>query len=125
MLPGAVLPSLKITNHLREEKEFIWCIFKSWYLGFPAGSSGKESACQCRRHGFNPWSRKIPLSPCTTTTEPVLWSLQLLALHTPEPVLHKRSHRNEKSSYVNQRSLLATTGVKPVQQERRRKAINK
>ena len=22
--------------------------------------SGKESACQCRRHGFNPWIRKIP-----------------------------------------------------------------
>ena len=39
--------------------------------------SGKESGCQCRRHRFNPWSRKIPhaleqLSLCTTTTEPVL-----------------------------------------------------
>ena len=22
--------------------------------------SGKESACQCRRHGFNPWVGKIP-----------------------------------------------------------------
>ena len=22
--------------------------------------SGKESTCQCRRHGFNPWVRKIP-----------------------------------------------------------------
>ena len=21
---------------------------------------GKESACQCRRHGFDPWVRKIP-----------------------------------------------------------------
>ena len=21
----------------------------------------KESACQCRRHGFEPWSQKIPL----------------------------------------------------------------
>ena len=30
---------------------------------FPGGASGKESACQCRRHkrhGFNPWVRKIP-----------------------------------------------------------------
>ena len=39
--------------------------------------SGKESACQCRRHGFHHWSRKIPwvgeqLSPCPTTIEPVL-----------------------------------------------------
>ena len=31
--------------------------------GFPWGLSGKESACQCRRHGrcgFNPWVEKIP-----------------------------------------------------------------
>ena len=30
------------------------------YVGLPWWLSGKESACQCRRHGFNPWSRKIP-----------------------------------------------------------------
>ena len=39
--------------------------------------SGKESACQCRSHGFDLWSGKIPhameqLSPWATTTEPVL-----------------------------------------------------
>ena len=31
--------------------------------GFPSGASGKESICQWRRHkrhGFNPWIRKIP-----------------------------------------------------------------
>ena len=31
--------------------------------GFSGGTSGKESACQCRRHKrcrFNPWVRKIP-----------------------------------------------------------------
>ena len=31
--------------------------------GFPGGASGKELACQCRRHkrhGFNPWVKKIP-----------------------------------------------------------------
>ena len=27
--------------------------------GLPLGLSGKESACQCRRWGFNPWVRKI------------------------------------------------------------------
>ena len=29
----------------------------------PGGASGKEPTCQCRRckrHGFNPWVRKIP-----------------------------------------------------------------
>ena len=43
-----------------------------WWL------SGKESACQCKGHGFDPCSgKKIPhameeLSPCSATTEPVL-----------------------------------------------------
>ena len=27
---------------------------------FPGGSDGKESACLCRRPGFNPWVGKIP-----------------------------------------------------------------
>ena len=28
----------------------------SW--GFPGGSDGKKSACQCRRRGFDPWVQK-------------------------------------------------------------------
>ena len=41
----------------------------------PWWSSGSESACQCRRHRFKPWSGKIPhataeLGPWATTTEP-------------------------------------------------------
>jgi len=33
-----------------------------YYQGFPGGASGKEPACQCRRHkrcGLDPWVRKI------------------------------------------------------------------
>ena len=33
------------------------------FLGFSGSASGKESVCQCRRHkrhGFDPWARKIP-----------------------------------------------------------------
>jgi len=46
-------------------------------MGLPWWLSGKESACQCRRCGFDPCSGKIPhaleqLSPRTTTAEPVL-----------------------------------------------------
>ena len=46
-------------------------------MGLPWWLSGKDSACQWKRHGFNPWSRKIPhateqLSLCATTIEPVL-----------------------------------------------------
>ena len=39
--------------------------------------SGKESACQSKRRGFDPWAEKIPrameqLSLCAAITEPVL-----------------------------------------------------
>ena len=30
--------------------------------GLPSCLSGRESACQCRRYGFDPWVRKIPWS---------------------------------------------------------------
>ena len=31
-----------------------------FYWGLPWWLSGKESACQCRRRGFDPWGRKVP-----------------------------------------------------------------
>ncbi|XP_060013777.1 parathyroid hormone isoform X3 [Lagenorhynchus albirostris] len=42
--------------------------------GLPRWCSGWESACQCRRHGFEPWSGRIPhaaeqLSLCATATD--------------------------------------------------------
>ena len=51
-------------------------------LGFSGGSVVKEFTFQCRickRHRFDPWSKRIPyaveqLSPCTAITEPVLQS---------------------------------------------------
>ena len=44
-------------------------------MGLPWWRSGWESACQCRGHGFEPWSGKIPrateqMGPWATTTEP-------------------------------------------------------
>ena len=44
-------------------KQSNWLIFmpsKDDSKGFPGSASAKESACQCRRCGFNPWVRKIP-----------------------------------------------------------------
>ena len=46
-------------------------------VGLPWCHSGWEAACQCRGHGFDPWSGKIlhaaeQLGPCATTAEPVL-----------------------------------------------------
>jgi len=71
--------------------------------------SGEESACQCREHRFNPWSRKIPyaaeqLSPCATTTEPICsgaHNLQILKPTSLKPVLQNRSHCKEKSAHDN------------------------
>ena len=47
--------------------------------GLPWWLSSKESTCQCKRCGFDPWSGKIPhatgqLSPSATTAEPELES---------------------------------------------------
>ena len=48
------------------------------------------SARQCRGHGFDPWSGRIPhaaewLGPCATATEPALWRPQAT---TAEPAYH-------------------------------------
>ena len=47
-------------------KTFFFFLFVSiWDKGLPIWYNSKESACQCRRckrHGFNPWIRKIPWS---------------------------------------------------------------
>ena len=40
--------------------------------GFPAGSDGKESACQCKRRGLDPWVGKIPWRRKRQAT-PVFW----------------------------------------------------
>ena len=75
--------------------------------GPPWWTSGKESTCQCREHGFNPWSGKIPhalgqLNPSARTTEvhtpraralqqekPLQWEAHSLQLesgpHSPQP----------------------------------------
>ena len=59
---------------------------KTYKKGAPQWLSGKESTCQCRRHGFDPWSKTIPhateqLSLWTTAIERVLQSLELQLLN--------------------------------------------
>ena len=81
----------------------------------PWGLRDKARACQCRRHGFKPWSRNTPraseqVSPRRTTTEAVLCRPGVAAAEptghsswspcTLEPVLHnKRSHSDEKPAH--------------------------
>ena len=38
----------------------VWRSLKKLKIGLPWWRSGWESACQCRGHGFEPWSGKIP-----------------------------------------------------------------
>ena len=111
-LPWDFMPSPPHPNNFRRR---LPCCFIKRRPGLPWWFSSKESACQRRRHKYDPWSGKIPhtetqLSQCTTALEPVLqspgatttelsshnyWSPQAL-----EPVLHsKRSHCNEKPAY--------------------------
>ena len=78
--------------------------------GLPWWRSGWESACQCRGHGFEPWSGRIPhaaeqLGPWATTTEPA---------HL-EPVLcNKRGHDSERPAHRDKEwLLLATTRESP------------
>ena len=65
-------------------------IIKKEYFRLPWCLSGKESACQCRKHEFNPWSGKIPhaaeqLGPGAKTIEPALWSLGAASTEASEP----------------------------------------
>ena len=70
-------------------------------MGLPWKYSDKESACQCRGHGFDPWSRKIPhalgqLSPCSTTTEalkpycPCSATREITAVRSPHTATAKK-----------------------------------
>ena len=71
-------------------------------LGLSLRLSGKESACQCRRHRFNRWSGKIPhsteqlslgaqlLSLCSRAWEPNYWA------HVPQ--LSKLTHPRARVS---------------------------
>ena len=44
--------------------------------GLPRWLSGKESTCQCRRPGFDPWVGKIPLETKMATYSSILaWEI--------------------------------------------------
>ena len=61
--------SLELTNQglkilFKNSRKFqeakLECAVWMQLLGLPRWVSGKESACHCRRHEFDPWLRKIP-----------------------------------------------------------------
>ena len=93
--------------------------------GLPWWLSGYESAWQCRGHGFDPWSGKIPhaveqLSLCTTTTEPErhnYWSPCTTTTEAHAPQLLKpaypRAFALQKREATTMRSLRTSTKCNP------------
>ena len=88
--------------------------------GFPGGLNGKESICQCRRHGFNPWCRKIPHA----AEQQSLWATTI----EPAPC-SKGSHHNEEPAClhtaIREQPPLATARERPMHQQRHSTAKNK
>ena len=87
-------------------------------LGFLWWLSGKESACQCRRHELSPWSRKIihaveQLSLRVTTIQPEVCSPGTTRTEACMPqnlFSTTRGQCNEKPAHCNnEEPLLATT----------------
>ena len=67
--------SPKTVTDITHMKAWGWVSIKPYSWGLPWWRRGWESPCQCRGHGFEPWSGKIPhateqLGPWATTTEP-------------------------------------------------------
>ena len=63
----------KYARHLLKST-YIYTFIQDLMNRLPSWLNGEESACQCRRQGFHPWSRRIPhaveqLSPQATATE--------------------------------------------------------
>ena len=75
---GRAVSHLMDTYHRKTgagKRDEDWLFAKRFTRGLPWWRSGWESACQCRGHGFEPWSGKIPhaaeqLGPWATATEP-------------------------------------------------------
>ena len=82
--------STMLEGRLKKIQTFI-ILNNTFNIGLPWWRSGWESACQCRGHGFEPWSGKIPhaaeqLAPWVTITEPAChnyWSPCASSLCSP------------------------------------------
>ena len=80
------MPLYKRNSYLWVRPSFLTLLIKNKCCWASRGLSGKESICQCRRHGFSPWSRKTPYA---ATCAPKLLSLCFRAW---EPQLLKPEH---------------------------------
>ena len=122
MLEWVAMPSSRGSSQPRDRTwvSYISCIgrcglYHQRHLGSP-GRLGASLVVQwlrihtaMQRHRFDPWSGKIPhaagqLSPCATTTEPMLWSPPAASTEPValEPMFsNKRIHCDEKPVHHN------------------------
>ena len=70
-------------------------------MGVPCGSAGKESACNARRPGFDPWVGKIPWRR-ERLPPPVFWPGESHGLSSP---------RGCKESYATERLSLSLSSL--------------
>lgn len=68
-------------------------ILELLFIGLPGDSVAGNPLCQCRRHGFNPWSGRIrhareQLSPCARIIELCALGLGSATAGTPTPIAH-------------------------------------
>ena len=90
-------------------------------LDFSGGSEVKQSACQYKRHGFDPWSGRshtptAQLNSPTTRTKPELWSPGATAAEpvTSELILHRKIRRGENPVHRDCRVARARCGQRKV-----------
>ena len=95
---------------------------KNRFQGLPWCLSGKESAYQCRRLGFDPWSREITLavgqlSPCATTTEAQVPRARVPHPEKPlqwedrKPQLESGSHSQLEQAHAQRQKPSATKNI--------------
>ena len=83
-------------------------------MGFPGSPWVKSLPCNAGDTSFNPRSGKIPhaveqLNPCTTTTEPMLWSLGAATTEPLCPTIREVTAMRSPSTAMKSRPLLMTT----------------
>ena len=100
-----------LTNTCDLEKWYRWSYFqrRDRDTGFPWWLSGKDSACQCWRHRFNPWSGKTRQITEQLSHVPNYWARPLepgsrnyWSLNALEPVPSTKSSRcSKKPAHCN------------------------
>ena len=66
---------IRLQGVSRKSLQWYACHCKARDGWSPRKKIKKESTCQCRRHRFNPWSKKIPCTKQQLSPEPQLLSL--------------------------------------------------